>query len=298
MKTELLAGNSTGFWRTLRLLLGAARRRATGRKRRQQELMHHRTGSSTDALGKLGLVLSIIFLAGINFLAAITLRAGVSTAQRIEAEYHGKIVVSELFLSLLGSLESAESDDSREEYRRLLESECADEAEHQVSEVGGSKEEYERQLREALQSKNKDKLIGEDTGIGELARTGRFPAMVGSIVLLWWFAMLVSQGEGLELDFQRRRHPMWEWIFSHPVRPGAVFLAEMLAPIAANPIYFLGPLFWGTLYGFIYDARSGLEAAFLVGIPISLAAACLGKALEIGVMLRFPPRTRGAVIGF
>jgi membrane protease YdiL (CAAX protease family) len=34
-----------------------------------------------------------------------------------------------------------------------------------------------------------------------------------------------------------------------------------------------------------------------MGLPITIAAACMGKALEIGVILRFPPRSRGAIIG-
>ncbi len=38
---------------------------------------------------------------------------------------------------------------------------------------------------------------------------------------------------------------MWEWLLAHPVQPGAVFLAEMLSPIAANPMYAGGPLFAG-----------------------------------------------------
>jgi len=41
-------------------------------------------------------------------------------------------------------------------------------------------------------------------------------------------------GVMLKLDFQRRRHPMWEWLMSHPVQPTAVFMAEMLAPLASN----------------------------------------------------------------
>lgn len=35
----------------------------------------------------------------------------------------------------------------------------------------------------------------------------------------------------------------------------------------------------------------------LIGVPITVAAACMGKALEIGVVLRFSPRTRGATVG-
>jgi hypothetical protein len=121
--------------------------------------------------------------------------------------------------------------------------------------------------------------------------------MLGSVVLFWWAVMLIFQGEGLELDLQRRRHPMWEWLFTHPVPSGAIFLAEMLSPLAANPIYWSAPLFVGVLYGFVYGAELGILAALLVGIPITIAAACVGKALEIGVILRFSPRTRGAMIG-
>ena len=109
--------------------------------------------------------------------------------------------------------------------------------------------------------------------------------------------MLVFQGEGLELDLQRRRHPMWEWLFTHPVPSGAIFLAEMLSPVAANPIYWGAPLFVGFVYGFVYDPWLGILAAFLIGVPITIGAACLGKALEIGVVLRFSPRSRGAMIG-
>ncbi len=49
-------------------------------------------------------------------------------------------------------------------------------------------------------------------------------------------------------------------------------------------------------YDLIFEtAQQG--AAVLIGVPLTVAAACLGKALEIGVILRFPPRSRGAMIG-
>jgi len=136
-----------------------------------------------------------------------------------------------------------------------------------------------------------------ELGLAALSRTGPLAATLGSIVLIWWWLMLIFQGEGIELDLQRRRHPVWEWLFSHPVQPGAVFLAEMLSPIAANPIYWTAPLFVGCMYGFAYDAGTGFVATILIGIPITVSSASLGKALEIGVILRFPPRSRGAIIG-
>jgi membrane protease YdiL (CAAX protease family) len=127
---------------------------------------------------------------------------------------------------------------------------------------------------------------------------GRLPAMMATLIIIWWLITLIFQGEGLELDLQRRRHPMWEWLFTHPVRPGAVFFAEMLSPIAANPIYVTAPLFFAVLYGFIYGQATGVAAAVLIGVPVAIATACAGKAFEIGVILRFAPRSRGALIGF
>ena len=90
---------------------------------------------------------------------------------------------------------------------------------------------------------------------------------------------------------------MWEWLFSHPVPSGAVFMAEMLSPIAANPVYCSAPIFVGGLYGVVYGAGQGILAGLVIGVPITLAAACLGKALEIGVILRLSLRSRGAAIG-
>ena len=127
--------------------------------------------------------------------------------------------------------------------------------------------------------------------------TGTLPQMIGSMVLILWILMLVFQGEGLELDTQRRKHPMWEWLFSHPAPHGAIFLAEMLAPVAANPIYWSAPLFVGFLYATVYSFGAGVFAALIIGVPMSIALACLGKAFEIAVMLRFSPRSRGAMIG-
>ena len=132
-------------------------------------------------------------------------------------------------------------------------------------------------------------------GHGELGHRVLF---MGSVILLWWFVMLVFQGEGLEMDFQRRRHPMWEWLLSHPVHPGAVFLAEMLAPLATNPFILSAPVFW---VGLVWQAYGSFGLAVLAGIagglPMAVAAACVSKALEVNAMLRLSMRSRGAVLG-
>ncbi|HET8781357.1 MAG TPA: CPBP family intramembrane glutamic endopeptidase [Pyrinomonadaceae bacterium] len=167
--------------------------------------------------------------------------------------------------------------------------------------VSIAQKQVQDQEKIAVNSVRSNDFIAVDTGRERFAALNQFgpvPPMLATLVLAWWLITLVFQGEGLELDLQRRRHPMWEWLFSHPVRPGAVFLAEMLSPIAANPIYVTAPLFFAVLYGTAYDAATGVAAMILIGVPVAIAAACVGKAIEIGVILRFPPRSRGALIGF
>jgi membrane protease YdiL (CAAX protease family) len=123
-------------------------------------------------------------------------------------------------------------------------------------------------------------------------------SLIGVIMLAWWFVMVTFQGEGVELDVQRRRHPMWEWLFSHPVRPGAVFLAEMIAPLSSNPNVLMSPVFWVTLFGMAdYSPLSAVGAGVFIGLPLAVAASCLNKALEIGAFLRLSPRNRGAFLG-
>ena len=295
MKQELRRGPS--FWDTVRLLLKATRSRSEGRRKRQQELLHQRGGTDW---GGFGYTLAILFMGVLNVGAAFVVLGAVEAAQRISAERQGKIVVSHSFIEVveqakrLSQVEGINPDD------HLPESFYSSEASKIAEDHGGDKDEIERKLRNAVRDGRTDHFVEEkavEPGLGALSRSGPLPSTLGSLVLIWWWVMLIFQGEGIDLDLQRRRHPMWEWLFSHPVQPGAVFLAEMLSPIAANPVYWTAPLFVGTLYGLAYDAGTGFVATILIGIPITISAACLGKALEIGVILRFPPRSRGAVIG-
>jgi membrane protease YdiL (CAAX protease family) len=246
-----------------------------------------------------------IGMAFINGLAGYVVHSAILTGQRVEAEQQGKIAVGSYFVKTISELERAKSPAERKEAEDQLEYRY--EARQRSDEYGGSIEENEVFLRRAVQTRPNDFIEREklESGLGPLTNLRSLPAMLGSLVLLWWLIMMIFQGEGLELDLQRRRHPMWEWLFSHPVKPGAVFLAEMLSPIAANPIYATGPLFFGVLYGSIYSTEVdfyrtdvAIAAAILIGVPVSVAAACLGKALEIGIMLRFPARSRGALVGF
>jgi membrane protease YdiL (CAAX protease family) len=274
------------FWAAVRLLLGATRKRAAGRRRRQRELLNNRTGKNSTDWGRLGLVFPVLFMAVINVGAAFVVESAVTSSERVEAERSGKIVVSDRFFWARA--------DTPKEWR------YSSEARQIAEKYGGTQSAIEQRLRETVRDHGTHNLISIDEaapGITGLPSAGPLTAMFGSVVLLWWAMMLVFQGEGLELDLQRRRHPMWEWLFSHPIPPGAVFFAEMLSPIAANPLYWSAPLFAGVLYGFIYGFKLGFLAVILIGIPITIAAACLGKALENAVVLRLAPRSRGATLG-
>jgi len=290
--------NPPSFWQTVRILLRTARKRASGRQRRQQELMNNRAKKSTTDWSALGFFFLFVMMAAVNIMAAFAVNSAVEAAQRADAELHGIVVVSRAFEESAfvpcdppRRWTSCRSD--RIDY--------ASEAKRIADHFGGNKAEIEKKLRGTLDGAKPFTLFSEDRaapGLKALPSSGRMPALVGSAVLFLWFVMLVFQGEGLELDIQRRRHPMWEWLYSHPIPTGAIFLSEMIAPMAANPIYWTGPLFSGFLYGLAYsDPLIGLAAAPLVGVPVTVAAACLGKALEIGVLLRFPPRTRGGLVG-
>lgn len=304
MRTESGKAIPPSFWFTLCLLLAAARRRAHGRKKRQEELLRHRSGKSSDTWGALGLILVAVGMTIVNGVGAWVVKTGVEAGQVIVAERDGKIVVSDWFLGWRRAVDLANTETDRQKIFDDMEESYDREAKNRTFFLGGSDSENEKYLREAFRTRSTLDFIDSRfaaPGLKKLGETGAFPAMLGTLALLWWFVMIVFQGEGLELDLQRRRNPMWEWLFSHPVSTGAVFLAEMLAPVAANPIYVTGPFFWIFLYGLVYAAEFGMLvtiiAGLLVGVPLSLAAACLGKALEIGVTLRCAPRSRGAMIG-
>jgi membrane protease YdiL (CAAX protease family) len=288
-----------GFWSTVWLLLGATSKRAAGRRRRQRQLLQQRSGRNPVNWGGFGFVLTLLVMAMINGMAAFVVSMAVESAERVEAERQGKIVVTWAFLELI---KTTDPDSQRSSaVQAELDQAFSSEAREIAREYGGSRAEIEQKLRQAVRNGGSRDLITAvqaTPGLTALPRAGVLTAMVGSLVLFWWATMLVFQGEGLELDMQRRRHPMWEWLFSHPVPPGAIFLAEMLSPLAANPIFVCAPVFVGFLYGFVYGPELGFLAVFLVGIPVTVAAACLGKALEIGVNLRFSSRSRGAVLGF
>ncbi len=287
------------FWKTVILLLKLTRRRSVGRAERQQQLLNNRSGRSAINWGSLGTLIGLIFMAVLHGVSAFAVTSAVEVSQLRNAERGGKIVVQDWFLSEVQSLEAARGDEI-DSAKASLEQDYRKQAERIAERSDRNVGSVEKRLREEVAKSGSRNLTTRDdaaSGLATLATSGPAASMLGSMVLLWWFAMVGCQGEGLELDLQRRRHPMWEWLLSHPVDAGAVFFAEMLSPLSANPTYWAAPLFVGILYGSAYDPMTGFAAALIMGIPLTIAAACLGKALEIGTVLRLPIRSRGAVIG-
>ncbi len=54
----------------------------------------------------------------------------------------------------------------------------------------------------------------------------------------------------------------------------AIFFAEMLAPIAANPLFITAPILPGVLFWLAYGWQIGIAGALLVGVPFAIALAC------------------------
>ena len=291
-----------GFWRVTWLLLAAARRRAMGRRKRARQIFRQQSSGKAANWSGLGVLLVGALMAGLNILGAYLVKDAVVAGQRIAAEQRGYVVVGTPFLQQVQEAQFWATDQKAPwaEIDHALRPSYRAEAERLVQEHGGNQDAIAARLRATVLGHKIDDFITRDVaapGLGALGTSAGYPAMFGSIALFWWVLMLVTQGEGPELDVQRRRHPMWEWLLSHPVRPGAVFCAEMLAPVAANPLFWSAPLMPGFLYGFVHGRALGVLAAVVVGVPAIVAAACLGKALEIGVLLRLPPRSRGAALG-
>lgn len=283
----------------VRLLLANAWRRGQGRRARARQIARVTTSGRSSGLGGFAILFVMALMMAFNLVAALAVRDVVLAGQRVEAERHGRMVVDDDFLReaidihlrVLGESSSWSRVDGPPPLP------YQSEASSIAGETHGDAAAIERRLRHAAFN---GRLVARSRAMPGLASSrayAGYPALLATIVLLVWLLALVLQGEGLELDAQQRRHPMWEWLLSHPVAPGSVFAAEMLAPIAANPMFWAAPLLPAVLYGMVYDPMLAVLAGLVVGVPLTVAAACLGKALEIGVVLRLRMRTRGGVAG-
>jgi membrane protease YdiL (CAAX protease family) len=277
------------------LLWKAARRRSDARKQRQRELMSRKSGSQSNSLGCLMQLLGILVMLFLHAALAWMFIDSIKTAQVIEAERGGKVVVSSY---MIHSMSGMPGSDPTKDVKVIF---FDIEARQRARELGGNEESQRELLTKHYETYGADGFVDEDkVSSMDFSKPTEIPPSVwilGGFVILWWLTMIVCQGEGLEMDIQRRRHPMWEWIQSHPVRPVAAFAADLLSPMVANPVYFSAPIFWGMIFGYIYNPLIGLLLSLPIGLGFALAASALNKALEISVMLRMAPRNRGAVLG-
>jgi membrane protease YdiL (CAAX protease family) len=292
-----------GFWRTVALLLRFAWRRSRGRAQRQRQLLGSRTGSDIN-WGGLGTLMWLVVAATAHGLVAYLLVQGVDVAQRVWAESAGKMVVSERCLESLErdglgapqACTALDADGNREQ------APCSNFlGEGRAVGVLDEPRAYDARLLRHYRQHGPGSLVPHRSLrdlVVSAAPLDPLTALLASLLLVAWFIMLAFLGEGVELDLQRRRHPMWEWLLGHPVDPRAVFLGEMLSSVAANPFFWMAPVFWIGLFWAAYDFfATALLAGLATGIPLAIAAGCTSKALEVSVMLRLAPRSRGAVLG-
>lgn len=296
----------TPNWRVFRLLWKAARRRVVGRQARQRAIMRQKKGSSANPLGGLAFLLMILVMALVHGALGWMLVSIEETARTVEVERNGQLIVPNYFQRDLEHLREIEDSAGNEEPQggptvspEVLRDQFAEEVGHSRKWDAGGTDESQR----ALVAKHLQKYGTRGFVLERDVRKGPGgpPAVwwpAAGFIFLWWLVMIVFQGEGLELDIQRRRHPMWEWLQSHPVRPVTAFAADLLAPMMANPVYFTAPIFWWLVLGSRFGVAAGFVGGLVVGLAFSVAASAMNKALEISAMLRFSPRNRGALLGF
>jgi membrane protease YdiL (CAAX protease family) len=291
------ADGTTPFARTVALLLRAARQRARGRAEQNRKLLG-RKGGSADSQAFLTF-LGYIVIGAVHACAALLLYGSVDASQRLAAEASGRRAVS---VATLTQLERLEREATHEDPARRSSPDVIQNAARGVlqKEASDRRGDHGVGLFEHYQRHGRAGFVARASSWG-FARTGPpapLVALLGSLLVGGWFLTLVLQGEGLEFDLQRRRHPMWEWLLGHPVDPRAVFLAEMLAPLSVNPFLAMAPVFWVGLFWIAYDDFGlALAAGLAAGVPIAVAAGCATKAIEIVSFLKLPVRSRGAVLG-
>jgi membrane protease YdiL (CAAX protease family) len=308
----------------VRLLWAAARRRAAGRARRQQEIMGRRSNKGADGLGTLGRIGVLLLVCGVHAaLGWFGPRLARSTGP-VEVERGGKIALAAQQWHLLDDLGArqnevvarkqelaAKSNPRFEDRQVIIKAERArDDAMTRL--VGDTKPTGRRLSSEevAMHRTAVERQFAQQGAAGfarfddslenQLRKSRETPAVIVPImglVLACWLGLLICQGEGLELDVQRRRHPMWEWLLSHPIRPAHAFYAELLAPLMANPIYFAALLFPWVLLGSIFGGGPGFGAALCIGLPMAVVTSALNKSTETWALLRLGARTRGALLG-
>jgi hypothetical protein len=221
-----------------RSLWRAARQRRIGRARRQQELLGKADGrrSSPSLVGTGWVtVLLLPFYTVLNLAMAFLLF----------------IVVDEGFAPLgdqagPGGLRMVKQLPDRRLWDSDPETWIAEtvgrNARWRSDKLGGTIDSHQRILEEQARMQGPSGFLLNPTHhFGSSERMPKVFLPVIGLAMAAWFLMVTLQGEGIELDTQRSRHPLWEWLLSHPVRPWAAVSVELLGPVLVNPILWTAP---------------------------------------------------------
>ena len=169
-----------------------------------------------------------------NASAALLVMSAVNAGERVEIEKQGSMTVSAGFKGWVdyAATYSGKSSALKAEALKKLDPQYPVEAATLAQKYGGDQNDIEDRLRQTFARSGAQGYVVSDIGdaLPQFGKFGPLPAMFGSLGLLLWSVMLIFQSEGIELDTQRRRHPMWEWLFSHPAPAGAVFSGRNAQP--------------------------------------------------------------------
>lgn len=290
------------FLGTIALLFRFARVRRHARSTRQQELLSRKSRNSGAAGGgdfrALTSVFGLMISVGIHWVFATAITSTMYEVATATLAKKGLLILSEESYNAIA--EHGRKDGEAGHERTELESATARDAALDLPRENGRQAERIRQVSEQYRDHGIEGFVAFPSDEKFLQTNDRWtPAAYGVLALgiVTWIFMLVCQGEGLELDIQRRRHPVWEWLLSHPIRPAAVLVAEGFTPFVCNPLYQTAPAFWFFLLGNLNPAPGTRVAAIFIGFSMAAAASLLNKTIESAAMLRMGVRTRGAFLG-
>ena len=257
------------------------------------------------------LVFAIVFAAFINYFFGYIVINPIHAAHQVAEESAGDVIVVppryenrlETLVRAESRLAAAKDKDNQEAARQALNEATIDLASRSSLDrrrmLGGKSIDHELEMLKHIRQRGSSGLV-----VGETNKTLHDSKDLPSAYWLYamfliscWFIALVFQGEGLELDIQRRRHPHWEWLLSHPVKPVVAFSAEFMGPMLTNPLYLTAPLFWFAIFTTVWPTAIALFMGLLAGISCAVAASCLNKSMEIAAMLRLSVRRRGYFLG-
>jgi membrane protease YdiL (CAAX protease family) len=271
------------------LLLGAAWRRGGARLARARRNGDH--SSIAFLFAVLGaLAMQIMF--GFSFLvfarttSEVELEAG---AQLMIPDYAYEEMLDEQRSRSETGVESAEPTD--QSMSRSLQWQLS--ALRLQGRRGGSEADWLHEIERRYRDEGSKAFVPEPEGAWLDFYGNAAPRALALLIALGLLS-LALQGEGMVMDTQRRRHPMWEWYLGYPIPQSAVFVAEALAPVVSNPMLFTAPLLLAAIAGFHADSALVALCALPVAIPLVLVAAVYAKVFEVLIMLRSSARNRSS----